>query len=92
MKHVPPGDLNPARIRCALCGDTKSQEARIAMLPGPVCQSCYDAANPEGAPYWREWQSLCRIDERSRLPFGEARKRASRAQGARERTTEGSRR
>ena len=70
MKHVPPGDHNPDRIRCALCGDTKSREQRILMLPGPICQSCYDRVLPEQAPYWRDWERLATPGQRTTLGHG----------------------
>ena len=85
MKRAPETDHNPERVRCALCGDTKSRWERVPMLPGPVCEDCRSDAAPESAPYWNEWNSVCRRTEAHHLPFSEARKRAGRAQQARDR-------
>ena len=68
-------DLNPERIACVLCGDT-GRHRRLETVIGPVCGACFEAAAPESAPYYADWQ---REGERADAARERQRKRAQQA-------------
>jgi len=71
---LPTGDHNPDRIRCTVCDYTRRHEQRIPMLPGPVCESCYEAHAPASAPYWRDWERSATPGQRTTLRSGNDRR------------------
>jgi hypothetical protein len=62
---VVPVDRNPERIACVLCGDA-GRHRRLETVIGPVCGACFEAAAPESAPYYADWQRAGERDAEAR--------------------------